>query len=193
MIDKHSTRARDIFAIESQVPDSHDAKNSHEVPSEILEKLTPMQAQVLNYFLQGLNHNKIMEVIGKNLSAVKAHFHRMYLALGIDSQEQLMFEILGDIDPRGFKKFARRFDLTEDQARVLGLILKGNSHVETAELLGIHTNSVENHLHNIREKTGMTKHTAQIFLFVHNWIKQNTSGPNATPPSPVDKPAPSAP
>jgi signal transduction histidine kinase/DNA-binding NarL/FixJ family response regulator len=66
-----------------------------------------------------------------------------------------------------FKKAAQEYNLTEKQAEVFELVIKGYTNRDIARLLSISKKTVDNHLSSILKKTGASNRTQLSFEMLH--------------------------
>ena len=68
--------------------------------------------------------------------------------------------------PVSGEAFAKLYSLTASELRVLLAMVPGLSVKEAAEMLGIGENTAKTHLHHIHSKTGTSKQTELVHLFM---------------------------
>jgi DNA-binding CsgD family transcriptional regulator len=82
----------------------------------------------------------------------------------VGSIAALQSHVLGDMGAR-MKAIATHWELTAQQGKVLGQLIRGKSNKEIAVALGCAENTVELHVTNLFRKTGATSRTELVSLF----------------------------
>lgn len=125
--------------------------------SDLLERLSPREREVVELIADGLSNKEIGEQLGIAERSVKQHVRRSAVCFGITDHgpNRLRVTLANLVRPVGKFVMPANVTLTPKQQTILGLLAKGQSNVVIGLQVEASEGVIKNHLRIVFDKLGV--------------------------------------